>query len=261
MTSTVAGYQLDQVLGRGGMGVVYAAARPGEPPVAIKLFHEEIAVLGEAIALRLGAVLQLSHPHLIRLLEAGPGYLVMALVHGESLHERLARAGALDDADAIEVMLGILPALGALHGAGILHRDVKPENVLLTEEGVILIDTADSIVADVLREAMHTRKAFGTPQYMAPEVMHEGTGIDIDARADIYAAGLLFFELLAGCPAFDDADPTRVLEMQVAEPLPFIEDLSPELDEILKRMTAKDPADRYRTANEVRRVLQALAKG
>ncbi|HSC29668.1 MAG TPA: serine/threonine-protein kinase, partial [Vicinamibacterales bacterium] len=207
MTDRVAHYRIVREIGRGGMGVVYEAVDERlQRAVALKTVlpaadpHMRERFLREA-----RAAAAVSHPHICQLFEIGEHqgnpFLAMELLEGQSLASRL-EAGALPPAEAIALALSMLSALEALHQRGIIHRDLKPSNVFITPHGVKLLDfglarpvTLDADTTSVTMPGL----VLGTPRYMAPE---QARGQEIDARADIFSAGALLFELLSGRPAF-----------------------------------------------------------
>jgi serine/threonine-protein kinase len=218
-------YVLEQELGRGGMATVYRARDVRhERPVAVKVLHPELAaVLGaQRFLAEIHTTAALQHPHILPLFDSGSVggllYYVMPYVEGETLRARLARERQLPIDEALRITREVASALDYAHRHGVIHRDVKPENVLLDEEGRTLV--ADFGIALAVRHAAGERltqsgMSLGTPQYMAPEqAVGEKT---IDVRADVYALGAVTYEMLAGEPPFTGPNAQAILARVVTE--------------------------------------------
>jgi eukaryotic-like serine/threonine-protein kinase len=213
------------------------------------------------------AAAAVSHPNICQLYEIGEHdgnpFLAMELLEGESLAARLERE-AVPPAEAVALALAILSALGALHGRGIVHRDLKPSNVFLTEHGVKLLDfgLARPVSLDVDATSLTLPGILlGTPRYMAPE---QARGAEVDARADLFAAGAVLFEMLSGRPAFNGASAIEQLHSVMHDhPPALVGSLAVvEIDRVIQRALAKAPADRYQSADEMARDLRAcLSRG
>src|SRR5262245_8671680 len=214
-------YRIERTLGQGGMGVVYAAHDERlDRPVALKM----IGVLApddqarKRFAREARAAARINHPHVCQIYEVGEDggdpFIAMELLAGESLSERLAR-GTLPLAETVTASLQVLDALEALHAQGLVHRDLKPSNVFLCPRGVKLLDfgLARPVDASLVEDVTHSRLTrsgvvVGTPQYMSPEQVY---GNEVDARSDVFAAGTIVFEMLAGRPAFGGRTVVEVL--------------------------------------------------
>ena len=249
-------YQVTRVLGEGGMGVVYAAHDDRlDRPVAIKVIRPE-ALADDAARERFRrearAAARVSHPHICALYEfdedGGQPFLVMELLEGESLASRLDR-GAIPVAEALTIADTMLDALAALHRREVMHRDLKPANVFLTPHGLKLLDFG---LAQPLSSDDQTRQVsltgrnvvVGTPQYMAPEQLFEGR---VDERADIFAAGVVVYEMLSGRSAFSAPTLPAILHAVGYEEPPALQG-SPEIekiDRVLRKALAKTPSDRF----------------
>lgn len=207
-------YEVVRELAKGAMGSVYEALdRETDARVALKLVRHDVASdpsLRQRLRREASILRVLAHPAIVRILDAGEGgegaFTVMELLVGETLEARLARSGALPLEEASRILLVLASALEAAHGHGIVHGDVKPANVFLTDQapGVKLVDFGLSKV-DGLDRLTRTGELAGTPIYMAPELF-DGTafeGDDVDARLDLYALGVLAYQSLSGASPFD----------------------------------------------------------
>src|SRR5690349_2263519 len=199
-------YELRHVLGRGGFATVHAAFdRSLKRDVAVKVLHPELAgdpAVRERFRREAETVARVRHPHIIPIYAVGESeglaWYVMPLVAGESLRARLERAGRLTVAEARRILLEAASALAAAHGAGLVHRDVKPDNILLDGPDARVLVT-DFGIAKALAPGTdgltQTGVAIGTPQYMSPE---QASGEAVDQRTDVYALGVVAYQMLAG---------------------------------------------------------------
>ena len=254
-------YRIERELGAGGMATVYLAhdLRHGRD-IAIKVLHPDLgaALGGERFLAEIRTTARLQHPHILPLLDSGDAggllYYVMPLATGETLRARLERERQLPIDDAIRIAREVADALGYAHSAGIVHRDIKPENILL-QGGHALV--ADFGIALAVQQAggqrmTQTGLSLGTPQYMSPEqAMGERT---IDARTDIYALGVVTYEMLVGDPPFTGSTVPAIVARVLAErptPLHTLRDTVPAaVEQATLKALAKLPADRYSTAAE-----------
>jgi len=250
------GYTIERELGGGGMSRVYVAEeRALGRSVVVKLLPPELAssvnVDRFRREVRLAASLQ--HPHIIPVLTAGEAagglYYTTPFVNGETLRQRIARERQLSVDDAVHIACDLAEALAAAHAQGIVHRDVKPENVLLSDGHALLTDFG---IARAIQHAQTdsltaTGLAVGTPQYMAPE--QATADRDVDARVDVYALGCVLYELLAGQPPFTGPTAQSIVAQHIAAPFPRVRhsraDVPEALDVAIHRATAKSPADRF----------------
>jgi serine/threonine-protein kinase len=264
-------YAITGKLGQGGMGVVYLAhdERLGRA-VAVKTMS---SVGGDDTARKrfwreARAAASVNHPNVCQLYEIGEDggelFIAMEVLEGEALAERLRR-GPLSVSETLPIGLGILAALQALHSRGIVHRDLKPSNVFLTSHGVKLLDFGLARAADPVpsqapssaTELTRTGMVLGTPRYMAPEQV---TGESLDARSDLFAAGAILFEMLAGRPAFDGRNAVEILHATVYEQPPALTG-SPAVaaaDRVIRRALAKRPAERPASADVMAEELRAV---
>ncbi|WP_030241928.1 MULTISPECIES: serine/threonine-protein kinase [unclassified Streptomyces] len=262
-------YTAHQILGRGSAGTVWLGEGP-EGPVAIKLLREDLAsdqeLVGRFVQERT-ALLGLEHPHVVSVrdlvVDGNDLALVMDLVRGTDLRTRLDRDRRLAPEAAVAIAADIADGLAAAHAAGVVHRDVKPENVLLDMQGplgpggshrALLTDFGVAKLIDTPRRTKAT-KIIGTPDYLAPEIVE---GLPPRASVDIYALATVLYELLAGFTPFGGGHPGAVLRRHVTEtvvPLPGIPD---ELWQLLVQCLAKAPASRLRASELGSRLRELL---
>jgi eukaryotic-like serine/threonine-protein kinase len=275
VTDTLLGgrYRLDHLIGRGGMAAVWSATDTLlDRAVAIKRLHAGLLADEEhAERFRREAVLvaRLSHPNLVRLLDRGEDpdgpYLVMELVDGENLRARIRREGPLDPDEAARICAEVGRALGYAHGQGVVHRDIKAQNVLLTSEGgVKLADfgIARLIETDGEQGLTKTDMLLGSADYLSPE---QADGRPLDARTDIYSLGILLYECLSGALPFRGEGFVAVAMKHCQEPMPDPRVLAPAVPEWLAactlRATAKEPSARYPDADRMVAALEGQDPG
>jgi serine/threonine protein kinase len=264
-------YTIEREVGAGGMATVYLAHDvKHDRKVALKVLRPELsAALGsERFPREIKFVAQFNHPHILSLYDSGEAigflYYVMPYVDGESLRDRLAREKQLPIADAVRILKEVADALAYSHARGVVHRDIKPGNVLLSGRHAVVTDfgVAKAVTASASRDTMTTvGMAVGTPHYMAPEqAMGQG---DIDQRADIYALGILAYEMLAGRTPFSAQTPQGILAAHVMEPPKEIREFRPGMPDALAqaimRCLAKNPADRWQSADDLLAHLDLIA--
>jgi YVTN family beta-propeller protein len=250
-----AGYRIEGVVGRGGMGVVYRATDLAlDRPVALKVVAPELAEdarFRERFLRESRLAASLEHPHVLPVHAAGEQdgtlFLVMRFVEGEDLKARLAREGRLEPATAIALVGQIADALDAAHAKGLVHRDVKPGNVLIAAGGeAYLCDFGLSKPMAAERSLTDGGQLVGTLDYLAPEQIR---GSDVDGGADQYALGCVLYECLAGGAPFEGSAAMAVMWAHMHErPVPVRErrpELPPEIDAVLRKALAKEPSDRY----------------
>src|SRR5215475_5146455 len=247
-------YRLEARIGAGGMSTVYRATDETlQRQVAIKLMNREIASDSdqlERFRREARAVAQLSHPHIVGVIDYGEDdsrpYIVFEYVEGETLKERIRRNGRLPIAEAVAYAIEIARALGAAHARHIVHRDVKPQNVLIDEEGSAKV--TDFGIARTLDEEGLTAdgRVLGTTDYVSPE---QALGHDVTGQSDFYSLGVVLYEMLTGRVPFTGETPVAVAMKHLREDLPDIQRVRPEvsasLAAVLDRMTDKDLAHRY----------------
>jgi streptogramin lyase len=254
-------YRIEEPIGQGGMGVVYLAqdVRLGRR-VALKVMAPSLARDGRyraSFARESELAMSLEHPNVVPIHDAGEAegrlYLAMRRVEGTDLRALLRREGALDPARALAIVSQIAQALDAAHAKGLVHRDVKPSNVLLDDnEHVYLADFG--LTRRLSEEASLQAEAatLGTPAYLAPEQIEGG---DVDGRADVYSLGCLLYECLTGEPPFAGDSRLEVAWAHLEQEPPAASERRPELpgavDAVIRTAMAKDPADRYATCAEL----------
>jgi serine/threonine protein kinase len=260
----VGSYRVAALLGSGGMGRVYRAVHPSiGSRVAIKVLRAEVAEhrdVVERFFAEARAVNHIQHPNIVAVLDAGRleddrPYILMELLEGESLAAMLER-GPLSLPEVARIGGEVLAALDAAHRAGVVHRDIKPDNVFVAGDGrVKVLDFGIAKLQPELRGGAPTTATgavLGTPHYLAPEQVSGGP---IDGRADLYAVGAVLFDAATGRPPFDAPTPYQLLRMHISEPPPrprgLRPDMSPAFERLILHALAKDPRDRPASAAEL----------
>jgi len=261
-------YVIERELGRGGMASVYQARAPGRAePVAIKLMNPNVAdaLDSKRFIREMGVAASLDHPLIVPLIDSGRAgdvlFYVMPCVSGESLYERLQRERRLPVPEALGIARDVATALGYAHERGVLHRDVKPENILLARGRALIADfgLARAIGAADYTKLTATGVIVGTVYYMSPEQLREEP--DLDQRTDIYSLGCILYEMLSGEPPFSGRTLTDVANRILRGPIPAVRRLRPEVpvavDEAIGRALAKARADRFTAMSEMLAALPA----
>ena len=252
-------YTLVEIIGHGGMGEVFRAINPAlEAQVAIKVLNAlpaANAADGSRFLLEARAVNRIKHEGVTNILDGGfldvgRPYLVMELLDGESLAAMLARTPRLPLAQAFAILDALLDIVAAAHAAGIVHRDLKPANVFLSGVRCTILDFGVAKLLDGTGSVTRTGAMVGTPAYMAPEQVHADT---IDGRADLYALGVILYEMIVGARPFTGPTPFAIVQAHTSAPIPRLPtDVPPAVQTIVDRALAKQPADRYASAAEMR---------
>ena len=272
--STFAGYQIGRRLGRGGMGIVYEATEAGlERRVALKLIAPEVAadeVFRRRFADESRIAASVEHPNVVPIYaageEGGVPWIAMRYVSGSDLGRRIAKGGRLSPEDAVRIIAQVAGGLDALHAVGLIHRDVKPANVLLSgaegAEHAYLTDFGVARNVATTSGLTKTGRFVGTVDYVAPEQIRGG---EIDARADVYALGCMLYKALTGEPPFRRDDDVAMLFAHLNEEPPApsrtLPLVPPALDGVVARAMAKDPGQRFPSAGDLGRGAQGALRG
>ncbi|MBA3454342.1 MAG: protein kinase [Deltaproteobacteria bacterium] len=272
-------YRIDAVLGTGGMGCVYRGEHTGiGRAVAIKVLHADLNRNSEAAqrfkreAMASG---RLDHPNIVGvsdfgILDQGPCYLVMEALEGESLGARLEREKRIPWQAAVEILRGVLHGLRHAHDRGVVHRDIKPDNVFLArKDGEIVVKILDFGIAKLYAgsaddpAATRAGLTVGTPAYLSPE---QAVGGEIKPASDLYSSTILLFEMITGRAPFEDKDPLAMLGAHVSREPPRIAEVAPDLDippaleDVIRHGLVKAQADRLSSATDYLAALDGLAE-
>jgi len=290
--ATVGNYRLDKILGRGGMGTVYSGEHVYiKKPVAVKVLHPQFARYPDAVNRFLRearAASSINHPNIVDVTDfgvLGDGlvYFVMEYLEGKSLEDLIEKDGAVELHRALNIVNQMSYALEAAHEMGVIHRDLKPDNIMLLERpgrrdivrmvttgqggwvterersydfvkildfGIAKILAPDELGTDTLQGAV-----FGTPEYMSPEAAR---GDDVDLRTDVYSLGVILFDMVCGRPPFEAEAGSEVLHKHINAPVPSPREFAPHreitegAERVILRAMSKDPARRYQTMAEFR---------
>src|SRR6266705_323097 len=264
-------YTVITAVGRGGNATLFGAFDKDGQRVAIKVLHPEltVSVAADRFLREIRWAAKLDHPHIAPLLDSGETdyllWFVMPFVAGETLRQVMRRERTLPIDRAVRVATEVLDALGHAHQHGFAHRDIKPDNIVLSSEGdgAILVDFGIARAIASSGEDRVTRSGFvvGTEEYMSPE--QAGGSPDIDGRTDLYSLGVVLFETLTGRPPFAAASAAAVLDMHQHQAPPDLRalrrDVPKPLAAIIARALAKSAAERWQTAAQLREALQPFA--
>jgi len=262
-------YAIDREVGRGGAARVFLAHRSGGEPAALKVLNPQLAasVAAERFLLEIRLVSRLDHPRIAALLDSGEEdwilYYVMEFVPGPTLKQHLDRVRRCPVSDTLRIANDLLSALEYAHDQGIVHRDVKPENIVLSPRGAVLVDfgIAKAVASSGNDRLTRSGFAVGTSAYMSPEQISGAE--DIECRSDLYSLGCVLFECLAGRPPFEDPFDEIVLQMHQQQAPPDLRVLNPDvpggLVEVIERALAKPRDDRWASAAEMQAALPSFA--
>jgi serine/threonine-protein kinase len=267
-------YQIIERIADGAMGIVYRGVRLNlDRPVAIKVMHASLRdeMKGKERFEREAKVMaRLEHPHCVSIIDFGlhgnKPFVVMELVRGRSLYEVLVEQGRFEVTRALDIMGQVLSGLSHAHEQGIIHRDIKPANIMVTPKAPLGVHVRilDFGLARMLGSSasLSDGVAVGTPSYMAPE---QCRGDALDARVDIYAAGVVLFEMLTGRKPFVADEPIEIIKQHLKDPPPRLSDVAPgdygAVEDVVSRALSKDPADRYPSAVAMAEALAAVRSG
>src|SRR5215472_6788369 len=263
-------YRVESHLAHGGMATVYLGTDTRlDRTVALKIMHAELANDGDFVrrfVAEARSIARLSHPNVVTVYDQGADgrtlYLAMEYVPGRTLRDLLSARGQLRPREALDLMESVLAGLAAAHEAGIAHRDVKPENVLLGDARTVKV--ADFGLARLLTGTSHTKSGMliGTAAYLAPEQVSRGAA---DLRTDVYAAGVMLFELLTGKQPHTGDTPLAVAYKHVNEAVPppssFVPGLPPALDALVALATSRNPDLRPADAGQFLRAITGARSG
>jgi serine/threonine-protein kinase len=261
-------YEVEREIGRGGNARIFLARDPNGRAVALKILHPEllVSVAADRFLREIRLASQLNHPQIARLLDSGEQewlvYYVMSYAEGPTLREQLDRSRQMTIPETLRLAGDLLDALDHAHNQGIIHRDVKPANVVLSAEGAILLDfgIARAVIASGTDQLTRSGIAVGTSTYMSPEQIT--ALVDIDHRSDIYSMGCMLFECLAGQPPFHHRNEAVVLQLHLTQTAPDVRslrsDTPADLATGIGKALAKAPKDRWRSAAEMRDAFAAV---
>ena len=258
---------MEREIGRGGAARVFLARDPEGQRVALKILHPELlaSTTAERFLREMRLAKQLDHPNIAKLLETGErdwlAYYAMEFIEGASLKEVLQRVQRLTLPDSKRLGADLLAGLAHAHERGIVHRDVKPANIIVTSDRAVLVDFGIARAMAVTTSEHLTRSGMtvGTSHYMAPEQILGAR--EIDQRVDVYAVGCVLFECAAGHPPFVARQEALVLQQHLQTPAPPLITARPgvsrEFSDVVARALAKKPEDRWSSAEEMGRALAA----
>ncbi|HQR17457.1 MAG TPA: serine/threonine-protein kinase [Gemmatimonadales bacterium] len=261
-------YTVEREMARGGAGRVFFARTLDGQAVALKVLHPELVVTATAdrFLREIKTLSRLEHPRVARLLDYGERdwlvYLATAYIEGPTLKEHIAQVRRVSVDDAVRIGRDVLDALAYAHKHNVVHRDVKPDNIVLAREGAMLLDFGIARAIEAAGDEKLTRSGFtvGTSSYMSPEQVVAVR--DLDHRSDLYSLGCVLFEALAGRPPFVHRSEAVVLQLQQTAEAPLLAELRPEvpapLAGAIQRALAKAREDRWTSALEMRAQLDRL---
>ena len=270
---TIGQYQIVEHLGKGGMAEVYKAYQPSlDRYVAIKILHPIVATdqqFLDRFQREARSVATLRHQHIVQIFDFGNQgktyFMVMEFVDGQTLKQKLnalrGEGRVMSPEEASKILSQVAQALDYAHERGLIHRDIKPANILLTSEGdAVLSDFGIARMIESTRQTM--TGVVGTPEYMSPE---QGQGMELDVRSDIYALGVVLYEMLTGGMPYQADTPLAIIFKHVRDPLPLPRQVNSDIPELVERVIlkslAKSPVDRHASAGEMATALERAVQG
>ena len=265
-------YEVEREIGKGGTARIFLARTPEGERIALKILHPEllVSVAADRFLREIKLASQLDNPHISHLIDSGERdwlvYFVMTYVEGPTLREVMAQRGKFSVGETLRLADDLLDALEHAHAKGIIHRDVKPENVVISpQHGAVLLDfgIARAVWASGQDRLTRSGIAVGTSTYMSPEQI---TALqEIDLRSDLYSLACVLFECLAAQPPFTHRNEAVVLQLHLTQPPPDLREIRPEIPAELAagiaRALAKAPDERWQTAGAMRDALAAVPVG
>jgi serine/threonine protein kinase len=261
-------YEVEREIGRGGNARIFLATDSTGQRVALKILHPEllVSVAADRFLREIKIASQLDHPHIARILDSGEQdwlvYYIMSYVEGTTLRDRLDTREPMAVAEVMRIACDLLDALDHAHQHGIIHRDVKPANVVLSPHGAILLDfgIARAVAASGNDQLTRSGIAVGTSSYMSPEQITAMA--DIDHRCDLYSLGCVLYECLSGQAPFTHRNEAVVLQLHLTQPAPDVRklraDTPVELAQTVLKAMAKTPQERWPSAIAMREALVAV---
>lgn len=261
-------YDIEREIGRGGNARIFLATDSTGRRIALKILHPEllVSVAADRFLREIRLASRLKHPHIAEILDSGEHdwlvYYVMSYVEGSTLRQRLDSVNRLGVAETMRFASDVLDALDHAHSQGIIHRDVKPANVVLSSQGAVLLDfgIARAVAASGSDQLTRSGFAVGTSSYMSPEQVSAIK--DIDHRCDLYSLGCVLYECMTGQPPFVNQNETVVLQLHLTQPVPDVRTLRPDiptdLAAAIHRALSKKPQDRWPSATAMRDALAAV---
>ncbi|MDO4480344.1 MAG: Stk1 family PASTA domain-containing Ser/Thr kinase [Erysipelotrichaceae bacterium] len=253
-------YEILSLIGQGGMADVYMAKDTIlNRVVAIKILREKLSEYAMTLVRfqrEASAASRISHPNVVDIYDVGEyngmHYIVMEYIKGHTLKQLIAKRGALSQQEALYIMKQLTSAVLCAHQANIIHRDIKPQNVILKDDGTVKITDFGIAIASNSVQLTSNNTVMGSAHYLAPETAQ---GKEPNPQVDIYSLGIVFFELLSGSVPFRGSTPTEIAIRHLKDPMPCIRDYNPQIaqsvENIILKATAKDPDDRYKNCAEM----------
>lgn len=262
----IPGYRFESKLGEGGMAVVYRGVQEKlKRTVAIKILDPRLLKdpsFAKRFVLEAETAASLSHPNIVTIHDVGHenGYyfMVMEYLPGGSLKERIHSA-PLQEVEVMDILLQMASALAHAHARGLLHRDIKPDNIMFRSDGTaVLVDFGIARAADSSSRLTESGVSIGTPLYMSPE---QARGLELDSRSDLYSLGIVFFEMLTGQVPYQASDSIAIAVKHIQEPVPTLNGDLEKFQPLLNRLMCKEPGGRFFSAEELVNVLNLKGKG